>query len=117
MTVAPALLLRSPEGRLAGPQLTVQSQGPLAAGTGGQSLGGRGGACTVSLKTLLCQSLLSAFSAAKTGKCVGVENSTRNPLFLRRASRRGRDLPAFAAISATPKNALQAQSGSLECSL
>lgn len=55
--------------------------------------------------------------SSKDRQVCGVENSTRNPLFLRRASRRGRDLPAFAAISGTPKNALQAESGSLECSL
>lgn len=96
-----------------GPSSLSRARDPWLLGLGDSALGGGagGGLHHLSEDPSLPVPFLCSLSSKDRQVC-GVENSTRNPLFLRR----GRDLPAFAAISGTPKNSLQAESGSLECS-
>ena len=55
-----------------GPSSRCRGRHPWLLGLGDSACeGGVGGCCTISLKTLLCQFLSCALSAAKTGKCVG----------------------------------------------
>ena len=113
MAVALALALRPPQGRLG----RAPAHGAEAGIPGCWDWGavpareGWGVLHHLSEDPSLPVPFLCSLSSKDRQVC-GVENSTRSPLFLRR----GRDLPAFAAISETPTNPLQAESGSLECS-